>query len=91
MYVADTAICDNAVEISKNADILICESTLAEDMADKAEISRHLTSSQAAEIAKQAKVKKLVLTHFSPRYKSVAHMKEEAKRYSREFHAQKIS
>jgi ribonuclease Z len=80
VYVADTAMCNNAVEISKESDILICESTLAEDMADKAEISKHLTSSQAAEIARESKVKKLILTHFSPRYKNVSHMKEEAKK-----------
>ncbi|MBU2638033.1 MAG: ribonuclease Z [Nanoarchaeota archaeon] len=79
-YVADTAMCNNAVEIAKDADLLICEATLAEDMKDKAEISRHLTSSQSAEIAKSANAKKLVLTHFSPRYKTVTHIKEQAKK-----------
>lgn len=79
-YVADTAMCRNAVEIAKDSDLLICEATLAEDMKDKAEISKHLTSSQAAMIAKEANAKKLVLTHFSPRYKTVAHIRDEAKK-----------
>ncbi|MDI6737363.1 MAG: ribonuclease Z [Nanoarchaeota archaeon] len=80
VYVADTAPCRNAVDIARNADILVCEATLAEDMRGKAEISKHLTSSQAGEIAKQASVKKLVLTHFSPRYKTVTHIRDEAKK-----------
>lgn len=80
VYVADTALCMGAVDIAKDADILICEATLAEDMKDKAEISKHLTSSQAGEIAKEAGVKKLILTHFSPRYKTVTHIRDEAKK-----------
>lgn len=79
-YVADTSMCSNAVEIAKESDLFVCEATLAEDMADKAEISKHLTSTQAAAIAKQANVKKLVLTHFSPRYKTVTHLREQAKK-----------
>lgn len=80
VYIADTALCENLAKIAKDADILVCESTLADDLKDKAEVSKHLTGSQAAGIAKEAGVKKLVLTHFSPRYKSVAHIRHEAKK-----------
>lgn len=53
------------VEFAKNADILICESSLLESYGFEPNCN-HLTAKQAGEIAKQAKVKKLILTHFWP-------------------------
>lgn len=66
--VIDTKMCDEAVAISKDALILLCESTYLETERDLAERNNHLTAKQAAEIAKKANVKKLVLTHYSARY-----------------------
>ena len=64
----DTAECDNLVKYSENADLLISEATFGEnEQADLAAERGHMTFSQAAEIAKKANVKKLCLTHFSPR------------------------
>lgn len=56
---------DKLIEFSKNADMLICEASLLKEY-NFPKISAHLTASQSAEIAKLAKVKKLVLTHFWP-------------------------
>lgn len=78
-YITDTGLCNNAIELAKDADLLICEATYAEDLEDKAENYKHLTSRQAGLIANKANAKKLVLTHFSQRYKSVHEVEEGAK------------
>jgi len=62
VYTGDTDLCDNAVTLARNADILICEASLPEGM----KVSGHLTPSLAGEIAAQANAKRLVLTHFYP-------------------------
>lgn len=78
-YITDTAYCNNAVELAKDADVLICESTYAHDLEEKAMKYKHLTGRHAAMIATKANVKKLVLTHFSQRYKSIGQIEEDAK------------
>jgi len=78
-YITDTGLCNNAIELAKDADLLICEATYAEDLEEKAEAYRHLTSKQAGLIANKANVKKLVLTHFSQRYKSVHEVEDGAR------------
>ncbi|MBI2575173.1 ribonuclease Z [Candidatus Woesearchaeota archaeon] len=78
-YITDTALCNNAVELARDADMLICEATYAEDLEEKAEAYRHLTSRQAGLIANRANAKKLVLTHFSQRYKTTHDVEEGAK------------
>lgn len=58
-------------------DYLIFDSTFANDMAQRAMITGHSTSAEAATLAKNTKVKNLILTHFSARYKDVdTHLKE---------------
>lgn len=66
-FILDTKICKNAKKLAKNSDLAIIESTIDNDekLAGK---YNHLTVIQAAQIAKQAKVKKLILTHISQRY-----------------------
>lgn len=78
-YVTDTAVCNNAVELAKDSDMLIIESTYADDLEDKAEKNKHLTARQAAMIANSANAKKLVLTHFSQRYKTISQIEEDAR------------
>ena len=82
--IMDTKKCSEAVKISKNADLLICEATFLEELKDKAKDYHHLTAKQAAEIAKKAKVKKLVLTHISQRYKDDKGHQKEAKKVFKE-------
>jgi len=79
-YVTDTRKCDNAVKLAKNSDLLICESTYSEDLKDQAKERKHMTAKDAATIAKRAKVKKLVLIHFSQRYKDESLLEKEAKK-----------
>ena len=78
-FVLDTGLTQNCYNLAKDADLLICESTLDSSLAEKAEARFHLTSKQAALIAKNSNVKKLILTHFSPRYKDVKILEKEAK------------
>jgi len=79
-FVMDTKLCNPAISISKNSDILICESTYANDHKDKALEFKHLTSQQAALIAKKSKSKQLILTHFSQRYKTLNDLEKQAKK-----------
>lgn len=77
--VIDTRLCQNAIDIAKNAQVLICESTYLEEHVDLARKHYHLTARQAASIAKQAGVHQLILTHFSARYQNLRPFEEEAK------------
>ena len=69
----------NCIKIAKDANLLICESTFASDLKEKAHEYLHLTAEEAATIAKRAKVKKLILTHFSQRYKEASIFEKEAR------------
>lgn len=81
--VMDTGLTNNCYKIAKDADLLICESTYGSDLKDKARKHYHLTSEQAAMIAKKSNVKNLVLTHFSQRYRDINELEIEAKKIFR--------
>lgn len=78
-FVMDTRICRAAYELAKEVDFLICESTYLSAETVDATKNGHLTSKQAAEIAKTANAWKLVLTHFSQRYFSLDAFVREAR------------
>ncbi|NOY98021.1 MAG: ribonuclease Z [Chloroflexi bacterium] len=67
--VGDTGRTDNLTEVCKDVDALIIESTYLEAEVDMARRFAHLTAHQAAELAKRANVKQLLLTHISRRYR----------------------
>lgn len=76
--VIDTKLCKQAIEIAKDAKLLLCESTYLEAHKALAEQNFHLTAKQAGYIAKQAKAKQLVLTHYSARYLDHLEFQKEA-------------
>lgn len=80
-YIIDTIICNNAIELARDSDILICEATYSSKLREKAEERKHMTSKDAAMVANQANVKKLILTHFSQRYKNTLELQEDAQTY----------
>jgi len=79
-YISDTLFNNSCINAAKNADILISEATFANDFKEKAKEYSHLTAAQSALIAKKAKVKQLILTHFSQRYKNIEQLEKEAKK-----------
>ncbi|MHA2424751.1 MAG: ribonuclease Z [Candidatus Thorarchaeota archaeon] len=79
VYSGDTRPCDNVREAAKGADILIHEGMYSEEHSDMADERGHSTAKQAAQIAKDAGVGLLVLTHYSPRYENGDVILKEAK------------
>lgn len=67
-FVLDTSMNDRAVKLVENSDLLVCEASYSSEWEDKAREFHHLTSKQAAEIAKKSNSKKLILTHLSQRH-----------------------
>jgi len=79
--VLDTRLCDNAFNLCKDADLAVLESTYLPDLQKKATEYEHMTVEDACKIANESNVKKLVLTHFSPRYKNLNDIKESAQSF----------
>jgi ribonuclease Z len=78
-FVMDTRRCEAAVELARDVDLLVCESTFADADADLAYEVGHLTAREAATIAAEAGAHRLVLTHFSQRYSDVGPLLDEAR------------
>ncbi|MFH1181823.1 MAG: ribonuclease Z [Candidatus Woesearchaeota archaeon] len=78
-FVEDTSLNSNCVKLAKDADILVCEATYADDLEEKANEYKHLTAKHAAMIANDADAKQLILTHFSARYKNLDQLGEDAR------------
>ncbi|HEX8567291.1 MAG TPA: ribonuclease Z [Pyrinomonadaceae bacterium] len=78
-FVMDTGVCGAAYELAKDVDFLIIESTFLSSESKEAFDYRHLTAQQAAEIARDANAKQLVLTHFSQRYMNIEDFAAEAR------------
>lgn len=78
-FITDTRPNKNCKKIARNSDVLVIDSTYTSELKEKAEEHGHLTALEAAQIASQANVKKLVLTHFSARYKDTHPLEEDAK------------
>jgi ribonuclease Z len=74
VYSGDTRPSRNLMKLAEGADLLIHESTFLDSPT-----LGHSTAKQAARIAKKAKVKKLILTHFSKRYKDTSDFLKSAK------------
>jgi ribonuclease Z len=69
VVVGDAGRTDNLLEVCKDADGLVIESTYLDEEADMAKQFSHLTARMACELAAKAGVKKLILTHISRRYR----------------------
>lgn len=83
VYTGDTRPFKDLAGFAADADLLINDCTLGDDLAERADEDGHSTPSQAAENAKKAKVKKLVLTHISARYDDTTLLLKQAKKIFR--------
>lgn len=79
-YSGDTRPCEAMIRLARDSDILIHESTYEAEDYQRAVDNAHSTSVEAAEIAKEAEVKELVLTHISTIYTSDENIKSEAQK-----------
>lgn len=68
VFSGDTEPCQAVLQLAQGADLLVHEATYSQQDKDLAVRSGHSTAQEAAQLARDARVKSLCLTHFSPRY-----------------------
>ncbi|MCI2230118.1 ribonuclease Z [Polaribacter sp. MSW13] len=78
-FCSDTSYKPDIIPIIKNVNLLYHEATFLADREDLAKKTKHSTSKQAAQIAKDAEVGQLVVGHYSGRYKDISLFQKEAK------------
>jgi ribonuclease Z len=78
-FIMDTRRCPGAEQLAAGVDLLVCESTFLSSETELAGIAKHMTARQAAELARDGRAKRLVLTHFSQRYDDPNAFLEEAR------------
>jgi ribonuclease Z len=78
VYTGDTKPFKGLVEFAADADMLIHDATLDDELAERAAEDGHSTPSQGAETARKARVKQLILTHISARYDDTKGLLEHA-------------
>lgn len=77
-FIFDTRLCNACDILAMNATVLVSEAVYADALEHKAREYGHLTARQVGKVAKRSAVKKLVLTHFSQRYKTTDQLQKEA-------------
>ncbi len=78
-FCSDTKYTESIIPYIEGVDLLYHEATFAENMKDEAHKKFHSTAREASEIARKANVKKLIIGHFSARYKDTGVLLEEAR------------
>jgi len=79
VYMIDTRPFPEAIEFARGADLLIHDGMFDDEMTDESKMRGHSTTRQAAMVAKEAGVDRLVLVHISPRYLSINDMLRQAR------------
>ncbi|MFD3540945.1 ribonuclease Z [Streptomyces sp. NPDC058662] len=78
-FVMDTRLCPGVEALAEGCDMLVIESTFLDEDAGLAADHGHLTAGQAAGVARDARVRHLVLTHFSQRYPDPSEFERQAR------------
>lgn len=79
--VMDTRLCAGTGLLARGVDLLVSESTYLDEHQAMAHDHFHMTGGEAARLAAEVGVRRLVLTHFSQRYTELDGFREEASRY----------
>lgn len=79
VYSGDTSPCTSIVELARDCDVLIHDSTLGPGEEEKAVEYGHSTAVHAAEVARKTGAQILFLVHISPRYEDASILEEEAR------------
>lgn len=77
-FCSDTVYFKGYIQLIKKVTVLYHESTFLKEHEYLCQRTKHCTATHAATIAKEAEVRKLILGHYSTRYKSIEYFKEEA-------------
>lgn len=80
-FIFDTLPNQICFDIANKSDLLVTEAVYLSDMKDHSEKYKHMTTQDAGLIANKADVTKLIITHFSQRYKTVEVLEDEIKTY----------
>lgn len=78
-YCADTLVKPDIIPQIRSVDLLYHEATFGSEMLNRANETFHSTAAQAAEIARSAGAQKLIIGHFSARYRELSSLLEEAR------------
>lgn len=77
-FCSDTSYKPDIIPLIQNVDLLYHEATFLDDRKDLAKKTKHSTTKEAAQIAKDANASQLILGHYSGRYKDISFFKKEA-------------
>lgn len=85
--ISDTCAVPEINLLAKNSDLLISEATFTSEFEERARETKHMTAAQIAQIALDSNAKKLLVTHFSQRFKTSDKILEDAKLHFKEVEA----
>jgi len=77
-FCSDTSYKPDIIPLIENVDVLYHEATFLDDRKDLAKKTKHSTTKEAAQIAKDSNAKQLIIGHYSGRYKDISVFKKEA-------------
>ena len=78
-YVTDTRPCATAIDLARNADVLIHEGTYGPELSEEAHKRGHSTVVDAAKVAAEAGAKQLIITHVSPKHFDIGPLVQAAR------------
>ncbi|MBU1976309.1 MAG: ribonuclease Z [Nanoarchaeota archaeon] len=86
-FIMDTQQTNNTLVLAESADLLVIETTYLAEKEENALKFKHMTTNQVGMIAHTAGVKKMIMTHFSQRYKETGEFEKEARLHFPESYA----